>query len=93
VIKWWRQWMWTRRMRYATQRELVLEHRLDVAQRDLQAAQKEAQTWKGHHATLRKDFAVLWDDHMELRENYCALQYARCQDANLDRFQVLAARS
>jgi hypothetical protein len=79
-----RNWWHARKIRNATQREILLGERLAASAQD-------AAVWKAHYERLRQDFAALWDDHQELRARYADLQYARCQDAKLGRFQGEAA--
>lgn len=88
MIKRLRQWMWVRRMKRATEREQVLQMRLEGVQQRLQgqlrAAQQEAETWKGHYKRLEADFRATFDDNLILRQRLTDL---RAGAAGVGRYQ------
>jgi hypothetical protein len=83
MIKRFRQWMWTRRMKRATEREQVLKMRLDAVQQrlegQLRGARQEAETWKGHYKRLDADFRALFDDNLILRQRLTDIQAERLE--------------
>lgn len=81
-----RQWWWFRRMRHATQREIVLAGRLE-------AAEQKAKAYAEHYEDLRGDYLALVDDHEALKERFAELQYARLQDFSVGRYEKARARA